>query len=57
MKEKQILGLAFMVLFLVLALMTESVILSISGAAVYTFSLWWLGLFFQKGNANSISVG
>lgn len=38
MKEKQILGLAFMVLFIILALMTKNVILSISGAAVYTFS-------------------
>ncbi|MDO4214915.1 MAG: hypothetical protein Q4D12_03260 [Bacteroidales bacterium] len=56
MKEKQILGLAFMVLFIILALMTKNVILSISGAAVYTFSFWWLGLFFENENHNSMSL-
>lgn len=55
MKEKNFLGLAFVVLFIILALLTSNVLLSICGATIYTFSFWWLGLLFQGGNKHAIS--
>ena len=55
MKEKSLLGLAFVVLFIILALLTSNVVLSICGATVYTFSFWWLGLMFQGDNEQAMN--
>lgn len=55
MNGKYFLGFAFVALFIVLALLTSNVVLSLCGASVYTFSFWWLSLLFQDGNKHALN--
>ena len=54
MKEKNLLGLAFIALFIILALLTNTITLSLIGAAVYTFAIWWFTLLFHGDNNHAV---
>jgi len=51
MKEKNLLGLAFIALFIIL---TNTITLSLIGAAVYTFAIWWFALLFHGDNNHAV---